>query len=661
MTVTPLDDHRVPPRVMLSWYQPLRVPRIGETWEFEVRLRRPRGSSNPGAFDVETWLFREGYHATGYIVDGKRNRLLWSGGASPIDAFRSRFVARARAAAGSPDAAAVIAAVGVGTRHLLSREQWERFAATGTSHLMAISGLHVGLAALAGFALVFGAAVLLPVRGNHYMAAVFCGAVIAGVYAFVSGFGVPARRATVMLFAAGVAFVRRRQVDSAAIVALAAALVFVADPVAALAPGFDLSFAAVVVLVWLARRGVRRSGGVLNRVRHLVVMQVFLMFGLLPLTAMIFGRFAVMATPVNLLAVPVFSLVTVPVTLVAGVIGDIAETASMTLMGLAGISVSLVDAIILFASRLPLADGRIAAVDGIAWLFIALPIAWVLLPRSWPARNVAVLGAMALMAWKPPPPPAGCFDTWVLDVGQGLAVAVQTPGGVAVYDTGMRWRSGGSAAEHVVLPFLAHRGIREISHLVVSHDDLDHSGGTQVLLQHADVQHILAGEPLAGANAQQCLRGESWRLGGIEFEILHPPEPSVFTGNNASCVLRVSAGRFALLLTGDIEQRAEQMLLLSDSPVGANVVVVPHHGSRTSSSFAFVDAVAPTIAVVSAGYANRWSLPVPEVVHRWESAGATLLGTAHEGAVFLRICGDAGIVDISRERRRRSRFWHDES
>jgi competence protein ComEC len=661
MTMVPLDDPRVPPRVRLSWFEPLVMPRIGETWELEVRLRTPRGSLNPGGFDVETWLFRERFHATGYVVEGKRNRLLWSGGASPVDAFRARFVARARAATGSPETAAVLAAIGVGARHHVSRPQWDRFAATGTSHLMAISGLHVGLAAVAGFGLGFGLAVAVPGRRNHYLAAVLLGVLVAGAYAVVSGFGVPARRAIVMLLVAGICVARRRQVDPAITVALAAIVVFVTDPVSTLTPGFHLSFAAVVVLLWLARRRGATGGRVSGPVRQLVVMQIFLMFGLAPLTATMFARFAVLATPVNLLAVPVFSFVTVPLTLAAGFAGDILEPVSISLLRLAGSSVSLVDAVIRCAAGLPLADGTIAGLEGIAWLLVALPLTWVVLPRSWPARHVATLGLIALLAWKPPPPPADCFDAWVLDVGQGLAVGLQTSQGFVLYDTGMRWRSGGSAAEQVILPFLASRGLGRISHLVVSHADLDHSGGVEALLREVEVDRIVTGEPLPGIDTRQCRRGGHWDLGGIGFEILHPPGQGDYEGNDASCVLRVAAGPHALLLTGDVERRAERQLLPAEQRLSADVVVVPHHGSRTSSSPAFVEAVAPSLAVVSAGYANRWGFPVPLVAERWKSAGAAMRTTASDGAVFMRICADDGIVDLASERQRRRRFWHDES
>jgi competence protein ComEC len=657
MTVAPLDDTRLPGRIRLSWFEPAVAPLIGEVWEFELRLRVPRGSFNPGGFDTESWLFREKYHATGYVVPGKRNRLLWSGTASTLDRFRARFVATAMAA-GSGETGAVLSAVGVGARHHVGREQWDDYALTGTSHLMAISGLHVGLAALVGFVLAFSASFLLPLRGNHYVVAVCCGVLLAAAYAVVTGFGVPARRAIIMLSLAGLTALRRRPFSPAAVVACAGITVFVTDPVASLTPGFHLSFAAVVLLVWLACRTARDGPWVLRSTRKLVTMQVFLMFGLLPLTALIFDRFALLATPVNLVAVPVFSLITVPLTLVGLLFLDAWAGLSELCLYLAARSVDAVTVVIDAAIALGLPDGLLAELDGAAKALLLVPLAWVLLPPAWPGRRAAILGAAAILVWKPVPPPPACFDTWTLDVGQGLAVAVATRDGVALYDTGMAWRGGGSAAEQVILPFLRSRGVDRIDRLIVSHADLDHSGGATFLMQRLDIGFTIAGEPVPGVDAWQCRSRRAWWWGAVYFEILHPSAPLDNEGNDASCVIRVSAGPYGLLLTGDIETRAELELLARQADPGADVVIVPHHGSLTSSSLPFVNAVSPQIAVVSAAYGNRWDFPRPPVVARWRGAGAEVLNTADEGAIFVRICADHGIVAVARERERRRRFWH---
>jgi len=660
MQVEPTDDHRVPPRVRVSWFDPPHVPLVGEVWELELRLQQPRGTSNPGVFDYETWLFREKVHATGYVVGGMRNRLLWSGSASWIDELRKEFSRRARASTTSGDAAAVLAAVGVGLRHLVSRDQWDRFAVSGTTHLMAISGLHVGLAALAAFTVSFAVLGVFPGCRNNYVIAITVGMACALLYAVVSGFGIPAQRAVVMLLIAALTVARRRQVDPLAALSLAAIAVFLADPVASMAPGFHLSFAAVAALLWLARRTsmAQPVPRWLDAARQLLTMQVFLLFGLLPLTALIFQRFALTATPVNLIAVPVFSLITVPLTLAALATGGICEAIALFLLKIAAHSVDALDAFIRHMVRLPFADTTLAKIEGAAWLLVFLPLCWVVLPKGWPGRKLALLGVIAIVTWRPASPPAGCFDTWVLDVGQGLAVAVQTRESVLLFDTGMAWRSGGSVATQSVLPFLRGRGIRHIDWLLVSHTDLDHSGGVDAIRATLGVGEVIAGERLASGLHRQCRAGERWTAAGVRFDVLHPGAVDPGAGNESSCVVRVSAGPHGLLLTGDIEAESERRLIQSSAQLASTVVVVPHHGSMTSSTVPFIDSVRADFAVVSAGYANRWGFPKPRVVERWRAAGAEVFSTASSGAVYFRVCETGGVVAVEQERERRHRFWH---
>ena len=658
LTIEPLDDPRLPQRSRVSWFEAPVVPKIGEIWELEVRLRRPRGGLNPGVFDVETWLFREKFHATGYVVNGKRNRLLWSGTESSMDALRARFETRTRAATDSRDAAAVLMAVGTGSRHQVSRAQWDRFAISGTSHLMAISGLHVGLAGMVAFGIAWGIAGLLPLRGGHLLPALGTSLLAAVAYTGISGFGVPAQRAALMLAVAALAVVRRRQPAALETVAAAATVIFLVDPLAAMSPGFCLSFAAVAVLLWLARRRQLNTSGIGKAPARLLELQVFLMFGLMPLTALFFQRFAIVATPVNMVAVPAFSVVVVPLTLAGLVVGEMCERAAMPLLRLAADAIDAVDVAIRWFSELSFADLTLARFEGVAVILLLLPLAWVLLPRGWPGRGLACVGVVATVLWRPAAPPADCFDTWVLDVGQGLAVVIETHDHVLLYDTGMAWRSGGSVAEQVIEPFLAARGIGRIDGLLVSHDDLDHSGGAARLWHTMKPRFLLAGEPLRHASNHPCEAGATWWSGAVRFLILHPEKGQRGEGNDASCVVRVSIGPYSVLLTGDIEAPAERRVLRRGLPVGAEVVLVPHHGSVTSSSVPFVDAVSPVLAVVSAAHANRWGFPRDSVVNRWEAVGARVLNTAQHGAVRVRLCAEHGIAATTLERERRRRFWH---
>ncbi len=665
MTVTPLADRRLPPRSRVSWFEPATAPRIGDVWELEVRLQRPRGNSNPGVFDYEAWAFRQRIHATGYVVGGKRNRRLQKGTEPIVDSLRRDFVARSVAAAESPETAAVLAAVGVGARHLLTRRQWDHYARSGTSHLMAISGLHIGLAGSVVFLLACGVISVLRIFDNSYLAAIAVSVAAAAAYAAVSGFGVPAQRASLMLTLASIALLRRRHIDSTAIILVAALSVYVLDPIATMTPGFNLSFAAVGLLLWLARRrqaGTKAQtilGRLTRRFRQLITMQLFLMLGLMPLTVLVFQRIAYLATPINLVAVPLFSIFTVPMVLAGLVLAGFEGPLGTGALRAAAVSVEWLSILIDAAMRLPYTDLPIAAITGRGWLLVCLPALWVLLPKGWPGRSLALLAVPALLLHAPRAPDAGCVDAHVLDVGQGLAVVLQTRTTVLVFDTGASFRGGGSAAERVVIPFLKSRGMRSVDWLLVSHADIDHSGGVSALHRYARVATTLAGEPLQnGPQASiACRRGQRWDADGVRFSVLHPSSSKLRTGNDASCVLLVEAGAYRLLLTGDIETDAEREILQGFKPAAVDIVVVPHHGSLTSSSVPFVDALGPVVAIVSAGYGNRWGFPKPAVVQRWRAAGAAVADTATAGAVSLRMCADDGIRALRRDRHERRRFW----
>ncbi|MBT8086762.1 MAG: DNA internalization-related competence protein ComEC/Rec2 [Gammaproteobacteria bacterium] len=665
LLLAPVDDSRLPPRSRVSWYEAPFRPAIGEIWELELRLRRPRGTSNPGDFDYEAWLFRNAIHASGYVVDGKRNRLLATGALSRIDIFRSDFAARAGTASGSAAVAAVLAAVGVGARHGVATEQWQRYAQTGTSHLMAISGLHVGLAAAFTAFLTVLVLGIARARTNNLLAGLMAGVVAAFCYAGVSGFGVPAERAALMLLVGAIVVARRRQVSASGVVAAAAILVYLRDPLATMTPGFNLSFAAVVLLLWLARRRAAappensgRSRRLADAVRRLLQMQVHLFFGLAPLTLLFFQRIAPLSIPTNLLAVPLFSFVSVPATLTGMLLGTISENAAIWALRLAASSIGWLEVLLSLMVRLPLADVIVARIDGIYWLAALLPAAWALFPRGWPGRRVALLGIPVLLLQPPGAPPGGCLDAHILDVGQGLAAVVQTESTTLVYDTGVSFRSGGSMAERVIVPFLRARGISDIDRLIVSHADIDHSGGVSTLLQHGRTGDVLLGEPLPETipGARACRAGQEWHADGARFRVLHPAGDEILNGNNASCVVRVEIGRFALLLTGDIEASAERRLL-QPPLLPADVVVVPHHGSMSSSTPQLVTALSPQLAVVPAGHGNRWGFPKAEVRRRWQAAGAKVLVTGSAGAVSVRLCEQDGIRRVQKDRQRRQRFW----
>jgi competence protein ComEC len=663
-----LEETRLPRRIRISWYDPPVRLYPDDTWRVELRLRRPRSTSNAGGFDFESWLTREQVGAVGYVVNGPRNELLRTRARSPIQALRQRFVSRVTALLPDIESAAVLAALVVGTRHLLSDVQWDRYARSGTSHLMAISGLHIGLAAVSGYLLARGLVTLAVWRGNHHAFAIAAGMLVAVLYALVSGGAVPARRASLMIVFAGLALLRHRQPCAWRILCLVATLIVTVTPLATMAPGFKLSFAAVAALLWLARRYEHQDAlpwwsprRLRTGLRSLGVAQVLLFFGLLPMSVLIFDRIVLAAPWVNLVAVPVFSLVTVPLALTGMVFDGFLQPAGDWALLAAALSIAGIEYVIAMAASLSWAARSVPSIDGIAWLYVILPLVWVVTPPGWPGRRLAWIGFAALMLHVPARPEAGCAVVHVLDVGQGLATVVETRRSVLVFDTGPSFRGGGSSAESVVMPFLASRGIKRIDKLVVSHADLDHAGGVPVILKTVDVGEVIYGEWVAtgGTASRYCVAGESWQQDGVRFRFLHPGADASFVGNDASCVLQVEAGQRRLLLTGDIERAAEMSLLQSRSLETVDVVVVPHHGSRTSSSAAFVSALRPGLAIVSAGFGNRWGFPKPEIVTRWRTAGSEVLATATSGAVSLHACADAKPIVSRRYRPARRRIWHE--
>ena len=662
---TPLDDDRVPDRIRLNWQDPPVQLHVGDIWQLEVRLRRPRGTLNPGSMDYEAWLFRERIGASGYVVGGDRNVLIDSYTARGFQRARIDYLEKTQRILGDDASVPVIVAVAIGSRHLITAEAWERYARTGTSHLMAISGLHVGLAAVAAYLLSAGLSGLSG-RGNHHLLALLVALAVACLYAAISGFAVPARRATLMLLIATSILLARREVNTARVLSAAVVAIILADPIATTEPGFKLSFAAVAILLWYAKQ---RQAAVTNRLqrhlfafRSLVFVQVLLLIGLMPLTVSIFGRVSVVAPLINLVAVPLFSFVTVPFVLLSLALPDFLQEIAAIALRVAAMSIGWLEQLILVAANHPQASIPIAGIDSAAFLLLLLPLAWLALPPGWPARHAAWLGAVALLLWRPESPPKGCIDIRALDVGQGMSFVLQTQNRTLVYDAGPSWQSGDSAGERVLVPYLQYRGIERVDRLIVSHADLDHAGGVRALLERVDVGDLLAGEDLPWIERfiGRCRAGANWNWDGVWFSILHPGPTEALEGNAASCVLLVETDGYKALLSGDIESEIEAQLVRQRVLPTVDIATVPHHGSRTSSIGPFVQALTPKFALISAGHGNRWGFPKPDVVARWRATGARVLNTAQSGSISLRMCAENGISEPIEWRNQSRRIWHED-
>ncbi len=650
----------VPRRVSLSWREPARALVPGARWRLRVRLKPPHGLMNPGGWDYERWLFEQGIGARGYVLSNAGNRWLGDGGPHGIvDRMRLRirdYLARRIA---DPELAGIAVALTIGDRSLLTPAQRERLARAGVSHLIAISGLHIGIVA----GLFFLLAGLVWRRSERLM--LWCPAPLAAAaagwfgglaYALLSGFAIPTRRALSMLAVVVGARFGRRVAQPLRTLSLAALLVLLVDPLALSSAGFWLSFGAVA-LILLALSGRRRGVA-----RTFLRVQLMIGLGLAPLLLLFFGQISLVAPFANLVLIPLFSFVVIPLLLLAmpGAWID-----SRLFDGIAGLAEQVLKAawgFVDWLGGLPLAAWSPGAIHWEGLTPVALGLGLLLMPRGFPGRSLAAAPLLLGLAWplvKPPEAMSGAFQVDILDVGQGSAVVVRTAHHLLVHDTGPAYPAGRAAAEHSLLPWLRAVGARRIDRLILSHDDKDHTGGARVLAAGVPVREMWFGEPVPDypGRGRACVAGQRWQWDGVDFEVLWPTAPGFWRGNNASCVVRVDNGRASVLLTGDIEAAAETQLrhyFADRLPV--DVLIAPHHGSATSSSPAFVAATHPGLVVFTTGFLNRWGFPRKAVVARWKAAGARTLAVSDSGEIHLAF--GRGTTRVGCFRARRRRFWH---
>ncbi len=608
---------------------PMPQPALGERWQLQARLRPPAGMVNFAGFDYAGWLFRQRIAATGAASQPAAARRLAP--ARGLAALRGDLAEGIDRAVADPAVAAMLRAVVVGDRSGLAPLR-PTLQATGTSHLMAISGLHVGLVAVAAGAL---ATLLLRLAGRPATRAAAAIAWLAALgYALLAGMGLPVQRALIMLGVVTLALLWQRPLRRWQPWLLALALILACDPLASADAGLWLSFGAVACLIYgFAGRPLRTEGAARAALRS----QGQIVLGLAPLLLWWFGRLSLLAPLVNLLLVPLFALWVVPVAL-AG--------ATLAALGLPGASLVWQAAAVPLAALWPvlawLGRGALAelAVQPPAWALplAALGLCWLLAPRGWPLRPLGLLLAALALNLSPARPPVGVAEVVVLDVGQGLAVAMRTHRHVLVFDTGAGFASGSSAAELAILPQLQAWGVRQIDLLIVSHEDADHRGGVPALRAALPVREALMGGTEAArlADFVRCRRGMHWRWDGVDIRLLHPQDEAA-SGNDGSCVLRVDTRAGSLLLTGDIEAAGERALLRQAALRPADVLVVAHHGSDSSSTWPLLRAVAPCLAIVPAGAGNRWGFPAPAVRTRLAAVGAGLAVTGQDGAIAVRL------------------------
>ena len=650
----------VPGRIRLNWYQDYPTELLaGDRWRLQVRLKPPRGFQNPGGFDYEAWLLQQRIRATGYVRASEQNQLLATGWAYPLQRLRQAIRSQVSEALDDSPVKGVLLALVIGDRSAISPEQWQTLQRSGTNHLMAISGLHIGL--VAGLAFLLGQRLWrYSGRGMLWLPAPKAGAVLAltaaAAYAAMAGFSIPTQRALIMVAVVMLALLTSRPVIPTRTLATALLLVLLFDPLAVLAGGFWLSFAAVAIIFY----GLSGRLGRLPRWQQGVRVQWWISVGLFPVVIVLFQRASLISPLANLLAVPLVSLLVVPLALLGTLMLPVSQWLGENTLQLASWLMHGVMLGLAWMAGWPLASWSGAAISGWHAALAVCGAILLLAPRGLPARGVGLVLLLPLVVGVPSAIPASAARFTLLDVGQGLAAVVETRHHSLVFDTGPRFSARFDTGEAVVVPYLRQRGWRQVDRLIISHGDTDHIGGAESVLAAIPVADISSSVPdkLAPRAVSACRRGQRWEWDGVEFVLLHPAEGFAHRRNNASCVLKVVAGEHTLLLTGDIEKAAERRLLQTDgADLQADILVAPHHGSNTSSTMPFIRAVAPEYVLFPVGYRNRFRFPRQVVVQRYREQGVTMLDTASAGAISFEL--GQGPLLPGRFRQTARRYWHD--
>jgi len=679
----------VPPHIYLSTYNErnhhLPDMHAGERWQLTVRLKQPHGSSNPYGHDFELWAVENNIRAVGYVnskLHYERLDQRAGGSGYHIEAWREMIREKLEDTLSNKPFTGVLIALAIGDQSSIPQSQWQVFTRTGVNHLMSISGLHITMLSGLGFAMIYWLwrrsarlTLLIPTK----KAAALSGFLVALGYALLSGYGVPAQRTVYMLGAVTAALLLNRNFSLGQLLSIALIGVLIPDPWAVMAPGFWLSFGAVTLILYVSANRLDPLSNLHNENEGTISSPVYLTkilteygkvqwamtIGLIPMLLALFQQVSLVSPIANAFAIPLVSLVVVPLTLLGAmipaqfVIGSIPLNIAHQVMEW---TIRLLEKL----NDLPQAVWTQHAPP--EWSIAAgmLGILVILSPRGFPARWLGFLMLLPMFANSPEPPKQESVRVFVFDVGQGLSVAVQTSNHALLYDAGPNFNGGSNSGNRILIPSLRAMGIEKLDGMILTHDDSDHTGGAASILQAIPVGWLSSSLPsahplmVATPEKRTCMDGQSWKWDGVDFEILHPDKASYsienIRDNNRGCVLRISIGDKHILLATDIENESERRLLKEHpDKLPASLLVVPHHGSLTSSTEGFVATVKPEYAVITAGYRNRFGHPKEKVVKLYTEIGAKLYRSDEDGAVIAEM--DVNGLQLESYRKTHRHYW----
>jgi competence protein ComEC len=634
----------------------------GDIWQFALRLRRPRAFWNPGSFDYQAELFQQNICAIGYLLEKFPLHLIQRANAYySIDNLRQKITAKVKKALQDYPLLGLISALTTGIRCEITDEQWQVMRGTGTNHLFAISGLHLAFIAGIIYWVVRFICCRIPYATLYIPAPKMASALTllsAIFYSALAGFAIPTQRALLMLSAFSLAIIKRRYLTSWHSFHLALLIILIIEPFAVLSASFWLSFTAVILIFY----------AVLNRIKPLknwrawCRIQLTVSLGLIPLSLLFFHQISWISFAANLIAIPSIGFLVLPFSLLGSLLSLVSPVLGNPILIFAEQLLELLWKLLNFFSEIPFA--QYYAYLSNRWILVSSLVGILLLlaPKGMPTRCLGFFWILPLFFGESQRPQYG--DIWIhlLDVGQGLASVVRTQHHVLIYDTGPRLSPSFDAGKLVILPFLQTIGVQKVNLMVISHGDNDHSGGAMIILKQIQVDKVLSSIPkkFLPKIVNLCEEKMHWQWDGISFEILYPPMNHHYLGNNSSCVLKISNHSQSILLVGDIEKAAENYLVhVKQKELLSTVLVVPHHGSKTSSSIEFLNHVQPAYALFPTGFHNRFKFPHKIVLNRYERLGSKIYNTAMVGTITLKLNALSNNIQAETYYEKNHRFWQD--
>jgi competence protein ComEC len=651
----------LPGLIRLNWRNAPETLTPGQSWRLTVKLKRPHGFQNPGGFDYERWLFANGIHASGYVVAKQKPQQLgppaWT-----LNSVRASINDDIQRYCHDCSNTGLIQALAIGFRGNIEDADRLLLQQTGTAHLIAISGLHIGIVAAVFYALglVLWKLGIYRTGIRRRELAVSLSFIAALLYSLMAGFDLPAQRALLMITVVLISLWSRTPVNLLNSIFTTLVLVLVMSPLSVLSESFWLSFSALFIIA---------LGSVLfrtqrSRIGKLVVIQLLFSLLFIPISVVIFGQVHIASFLANLVAVPLISLVVVPLNFTLLTLFWLPES---WLQSAYAVVDGLTQGLMFFLRGLQdigLQAQPIGQLNVWQIIIMSLILFIILLPRGLLLSRRWLPLLIIILVWPDSLDYGSDLTIAVLDVGMGTSVVVQTRHHSLVYDFGPGNRQGYSLGKWVVLPYLRHQGIDTVDRVVISHSDQDHMGGLYGIQEQLNHGQVYSGTPHEVSQrlpqldpVMDCHAQTPWMWDGVTFEFLSAGVHASMSRNNRSCVLRIKLGDEQILVSGDIEAEQEYNLLaLDEGRLSAHTLIAPHHGSLTSSSESFIQAVNANNVIFTSGYLNRWAFPRPEILQRYLETGAEIFRTDEDGAILIE-CKTGG-CEIKRYRQQRARLWY---